>query len=129
MGFQRQTAKNHYLHDTRVENMFINEYMVSAPGDYVKVFPYSLMYADLSMPLENDMIARELSLEEEEVLMAWNYWEKQGVIRKHYPDPNNKFRYEVEFIDLKEQLYGAKASAKSTGKACIFTLLQKHRYC
>lgn len=125
MGFQRQTAKNHYLHDTCVENMFINEYMVSAPGDYVKVFLYSLMYADLSMPLENDMIARELSIEEEQVLLAWNYWEKQGVIRKHYPDPNNKFRYDVEFIDLKEQLYGAKASGKSTGKKDVPAHLKK----
>ncbi|MBR4073957.1 MAG: DnaD domain protein, partial [Firmicutes bacterium] len=125
MGFQRQTAKNHYLHDTRVENMFINEYMVSAPGDYVKVFLYGLMYADLSMPLENDMIARELSLEEEQVLMAWNYWEKQGVIRKHYPDPNNKFRYEVVFIDLKEQLYGAKGAAKAAGKKEVPPHLKK----
>ena len=113
MGFQRQTAKNHYLHDTRVENMFINEYMVSAPGDYVKVFLYGLMYADLSMPLENDMIARELSMEEEQVLMAWSYWEKQGVVRKHFADPNDKFHYEVEFIDLKEQLFGTKGGQKS----------------
>ena len=68
MGFQRQIAKNHYLHDKRVENMFINEYMIDAPGEYVKVFLYGLMYADLGMPLENDMIARELSMEEEELL-------------------------------------------------------------
>lgn len=125
MGFQRQTAKNHYLHDTRVENMFINEYMVSAPGEYVKVFLYGLMYADLSMPLENDMIARELSMEEEEVLLAWNYWEKQGVIRKYYPDPNNKFRYEVEFIDLKEQLYGSKTAPKVPGKKDVPAHLKK----
>ena len=125
MGFQRQTAKNHYLHDTRVENMFINEYMVSAPGDYVKVFLYGLMYADLSMPLENDMIARELSMEEEQVLMAWSYWEKCGVIRKHYPDPQNKFRYEVEFIDLKEQLYGGKTAGKTAPKKEVPAHLKK----
>lgn len=114
MGFQRQIAKNHYLHDTRVENMFINEYMIDAPGEYVKVFLYGLMYADLGMPLENDMIARELSMEEEEVLMAWSYWEKQGVVRKHLADPNDKFHYEVEFIDLKEQLFGVKGGQKSS---------------
>ena len=28
---------NYYLHNTAVENVFINEYMIDAPGDYVKV--------------------------------------------------------------------------------------------
>jgi len=125
MGFQRQIAKNHYLHDTRVENMFINEYMVNAPGDYVKVFLYGLMYADLSMPLENDMIARELSMEEEQVLMAWSYWEKRGVIRKHFADPEDKFHYEVEFIDLKEQLFAGKGGRKGTPKKELPARLKK----
>lgn len=125
MGFQRQIAKNHYLHDTRVENMFINEYMVNAPGDYVKVFLYGLMYADLSMPLENDMIARELSMEEEQVLMAWSYWEKRGVIRKHFSNPEDKFRYEVEFIDLKEQLFGGAGGRKAATKKEIPPHLKK----
>ena len=59
--------------------MFINEYMVNAPGDYVKVFLYGLMYADLAMSLENDMIANELAMEDEDVLKAWSYWEKQNL--------------------------------------------------
>ncbi len=125
MGFQRQTAKNHYLHDTRVENMFINEYMVNAPGDYVKVFLYGLMYADLSMPLENDMIARELSMEEEQVLMAWSYWEKRGVIKKHFADPEDKFHYEVEFVDLKEQLFAGKGTKRGTVKKELPSHLKK----
>ena len=30
--------KNGYLLDTEVENIFISEHMVTAPGDYVKVY-------------------------------------------------------------------------------------------
>ncbi len=96
--------------------MFINEYMVNAPGDYVKVFLYGLMHADLAMSLENDMIAKELAMEDEDVLKAWSYWEKQGVIRKYFPDPSDKFHYQVEFIDLKEQLYGAKTAQKGVSR-------------
>ena len=44
---------------------------------------------------------------EEDVLRAWNYWEEKGVIRKLYMDPHDKFHYTVEFLNLKERLYGA----------------------
>ena len=37
MNFRREEIKEYYLLDTDVENIFINEYMASAPGDFVKV--------------------------------------------------------------------------------------------
>ena len=45
-------------------------------------------------------------MEHEDVLKAWTYWEKMGVIRKLYDDTGNKFDYGVEFVILKGQLYG-----------------------
>ena len=36
MKNKRQQPKEYYLLDTGVENMFINEYMPMAPGEYVK---------------------------------------------------------------------------------------------
>ena len=117
MKFKRQSIRDYYLHDTRVENMFINEYMGQAPGDYVKVYLLALMYADISVPLENDIIAKQLSVADEEVLMAWTYWEGQGLIKKHYKDPKDKFNYQVEFLDLRELVYGKKAPAKKAGPA------------
>lgn len=115
MEFKRQGVKEYYLHDTRVENMFINEYMSQAPGDYVKVYLLALMYADINVPVENDMIARQLSMADEEVLMAWNYWEEQGIIRKHYENPGDKFHYHVEFLNLRELIY-SKRRKSSQGK-------------
>lgn len=112
MNFKREVIKDYYLHDTNIENVFINEYMADAPGDYVKVYLFALMYAGLDVPMKNETIAKQLRLDDEEVLAAWSYWEKHGVVKKHYPDPKEKFHYQVEFLNLKEMLYGKKSRMK-----------------
>lgn len=93
---------DYYLKDTPIENIFINEYMIHAKGDYVKVYLFASMYADQDDAMSNETIAKYLNLEIEDVLAAWTYWEKQGVIRKHYKSPKNKLDYVVEFISLKQ---------------------------
>ena len=87
--------------------MFINEYMVSAPGDYVKVYLFAQMYSDLGVEFSNEDIAKQLSLDIEDVLKAWTYWEKMGIIRKIKRSPENPLEYDVEFIMLKNMLYGS----------------------
>lgn len=106
MNFRREQIKDYYLLDTDVENIFINEYMASAPGDYVKVYLFALMYGTLGEDMENETIAKQLGLQEEDVLKAWTYWESMGVIRKCRKHAEDKFNYQVEFINLKELLYG-----------------------
>lgn len=113
MGFRREKIRDYFLLDTNVENIFINEYMAGAPGDFVKVYLLALMYADLENELSNEQIANHLSLEHEDVLKAWTYWEKRGIIRKHRSNPDQKFDYDVEFLVIKEQLYGEKEQKKS----------------
>lgn len=108
MNFKRELIKDFYLRDTCVENIFINEYLTQAPGDYVKVYLFALMYADFDMRMTNETIAKHLGMEDEDVLKAWTYWEKMGVVRKHYEKPGDKFRYQVEFLNLKELAYGKK---------------------
>ena len=105
MSFKREKIQNYYLHDTPVENVFINEYLIDAPGDYVKVYLFALMYAELRMTMNNDSIAKQLAMEGEDVLKAWSYWEAKGVIRRHFSDPEDRFHYKVEFANLKEQIY------------------------
>lgn len=116
MNFKRQQRADYYLFDTDVENIFINEYMTSAPGDFVKVYLFALMYAGLDEEMNNEIIARQLDLSEEDVLKAWSYWEKQGIIRKIREKPEDKFTYQVEFINLKELLYG-KGNHKNSASA------------
>ncbi|MDD3170155.1 MAG: DnaD domain protein [Eubacteriales bacterium] len=115
MNFKREIIKDVYLRDTNVENIFINEYLTQAPGDYVKVYLFALMYADFDMHMNNETIAKHLSMEDEDVLKAWSYWEKMGIIRKHYEKPGDKFRYKVEFLNLKELAYGKKQKSKKAG--------------
>lgn len=114
MEFQKQNITNYNLYDTPVDNMFIGEYMATAPGDYVKAYLLALMYAGLSVPCSNDSLARELGLTVEEILMAWNHWEKLGLVRKKYPDPENRLRYTVEFLNIREARFGRTTS--SVGK-------------
>lgn len=106
MSFKREKTNDYFLLDTGVENIFINEHMASAPGDFVKVYLLALMHANLELDITNEEIARHLSMEHEDVLKAWTYWEKIGAVRKIKKNPEDKFNYDVEFIMLKEQLYG-----------------------
>ena len=115
MGFKREKIDDYFLLDTSVENMFINEYMTNAPGDFVKVYLFALMHADLNIELSNEEIAKHLALDHEDVLKAWTYWEKNGVIRKLRDNSEDKFNYDVEFVALKEQLYGKKETRKPIG--------------
>jgi DnaD/phage-associated family protein len=110
MKFRKEPVQSCYLLDTGVENIFIHEYMVSAPGDYVKIYLVALMYTNMGQDIENDAIAKMLSLPEDEVEKAWMYWEGLGVVRK--VDDT------IEFSVLKECLYGKKP-AKETGPRTI----------
>ena len=103
MNNRRQTTKEYYLFDTNVENMFINEYMPNAPGEYVKVYLFALMYADLDQPMTDDMLAKELGMAEEDVRKAWDYWEELKVVRRRAAGEDG---VRIEFLSLKEQFYG-----------------------
>lgn len=104
-NFIKTKAKELYLLDTSVENVFISEYMAGAPAEYVKVYLFALMYAHAEHYMDNETIAKQLGMAEEDVLKAWSYWESMGVIKKHFEDPKDRFNYAVEFVSLREQLY------------------------
>lgn len=116
MNFIKEKIKDFFLLDTKVENIFINEYMPSAPGDFVKVYLYASMYAEHGLEITEKAIAKQLGLSEEKVREAWEYWEERGVIRKRYFDTQGNVSFIVEFLSLKEQLYG-KNTAPVQGEA------------
>lgn len=111
---KREKIREYYLIDTPVENMFINEFMPMAPGEYVKVYLYALMYVDLGQDMPNSEIAHQLGMQEEDVLKAWSYWEKLGVIRKITEGEGN-MNYSVEFLNLKGNLYGRHTTDREAG--------------
>ena len=106
MEFTKSRARDFYLLDTKVENIFISEYLAAAPGDYVKVFLFGSMCAEHGVHQSVREMSRQLAISESDIGKAWNYWEKLGVIKKHYLDESGKVDFAVEFVSLKELMYG-----------------------
>ena len=119
MDFSKQNITNYYLYDTAVDNMFIAEYMATAPGDYVKAYLLALMYANLNVPCTNEGLAKQLSLPVEEVMLSWNHWEKLGLIKKHYSNPEEKLRYTVEFLNIREARFGKRNDSGPKGSSAV----------
>ena len=115
MNFNRENKGDYYLCGTALENIFINEYMANADGSFVKVYIFALMYADCDARMSNEIIAKHLKLSILDVLQAWDYWEKQGVIRKHSTKAEDQFNYTVEFLNLKELVYSKSKKTKKSG--------------
>ena len=87
---------------TPVENMFILEYLPGAKGDYVKVYLYGLLccyHPKKEMDLER--MGRELDMTEEEILAAFRYWERRGIVRRISDHPP-----EWQFINIKKNHFG-----------------------
>ncbi|MDR1953135.1 MAG: DnaD domain protein [Clostridiales Family XIII bacterium] len=113
MNFKREKSTNYFLDDTAIPNIFIAEYMPDTPGDYVKVYLYAFLYSHVNHILSNESIAKNLGLRVEDVLAAWTYFEEGRMIRKVYPDPEDKLRYDVAFIDLKSGVFDRSSGVKS----------------
>lgn len=127
MNFMKGKIKDFYLLTSDIENIFLNEYMPGAPGDYVKVYLFGYMYAQQGEEMSHKTLARQLRLSEEQVNQAWSYWTEMGVVRKHprgggEPDgrvgePDGQggvtglLNYDVEFLSLREQMYKSPVAA------------------
>ena len=93
-----------YLSNTRVENLFINELLPSAPGDCVKVYLFGMMYAQHRQEMDIETMARALNMSVTEVGEAFNYWARKGAVRIESKTDGND--YNVIFISQVNALYG-----------------------
>ena len=84
---------------TPVENLFIDEFMLRAPGDYVKVYLYGLKLCyQPGGETSAAALGRALGMEESAVAKAFAYWERQGVLRAVAPEG-------YEYLNLKDVLF------------------------
>lgn len=112
MNFKSGRIKDFYLLATDVENIFINEYMPAAPGDYVKVYLYALLYAKQGLEMTHENLARELGMSAETVDEAWTYWAKMGTVKIVNRRPKTAmFGYDIEFVNLRELMYSGMSFA------------------
>lgn len=89
-------------------NAFICEYMPSAPEGYVKVYLYGLMYARFPAAAEGltpEALARELGMEESEVLAAFQYWERCRLVTRTQDQPP---RY--AYLSVQQAMTGRQAA-------------------
>lgn len=106
-----------FLYMTRVENIFINEFLPDAPGEYVKVYLFALMYAQYEEETNNEMLARTLGISEEEVEEAWEYWAARGLVKKTEDGSVIEFNRMVERFYGKNTEYSAADNAQSYPEA------------
>ncbi len=104
MSVIKRKVKDLYLYDTHTENIFINEYMPQAKGDYVKVYMYASMYAQFGMDLDSDTIAEQLKISKEKVGEAWAYWEKMGLVKRSFFS-DEATGEKIEFLNIKDMMY------------------------
>lgn len=92
------------LGDTPIENIFINDYLPQADGNFVKVYLMGLKLArepEGVLNLDFGKIADLLGLIESDVTRAFDYWERAGVIKKELHADET---FDIIFLNLK-QLY------------------------
>lgn len=102
MAFIDSKLKDTYLLTTEVENLFINESMIDAPSDYVKVYLYGLYTSKYQKEKTVKDISRTLNMEISVVDMAFSYWEELGLIKKIYRGEE----YDIQYVSQRDLLYG-----------------------
>jgi len=111
MKFTRQAESNYLFADTEVENLFISEYLAKADGDYIKVYLYALMCSGSGLECNNQILARQLGLEEKTIEEAWSYWEEKGTVKKLFTSPGKADVYDIEFVSLRTAIMAGSSSA------------------
>ena len=112
MDFKKQNIQNYFLYDTKVDNLFISEYMPGAPSNAVKVYLLASMNAEANIPSDADALARKLRVSLADVEEAWDYWVKQGIVRKT-ADPANPGKYGIELLNIREIVFGKRPASQT----------------
>ncbi|GHU68731.1 hypothetical protein FACS1894184_11420 [Clostridia bacterium] len=73
---------------TPVENLFIQEYMLRADGDFVKAYLYALMQCyHPAAGASIESTAHDLGIDEDRLRNALSYWERLGLMRRVSDNP------------------------------------------
>ncbi|PID79376.1 MAG: hypothetical protein CSB19_02410, partial [Clostridiales bacterium] len=90
---------------TAIENIFINDFMPNANGEYVKVYLLGHYFASTnSNDASNETIAQFLSMSIKDVVKAWQYWERQGIIAINRNAANHSdHQFDIAFFSIREK--------------------------
>ena len=97
--------------DTTVPDLFIDNYMPQANGEFVKIYLYLLRsFHQPEGELSLSSLADVFSCTENDILRALRYWEKNGLLRLSLAEGTLKG---IEFLPIKEQ---APSAARKSGE-------------
>lgn len=90
-----QTQEDMYT--TPISNIFFDKYMPKANAIFVKVYLYGYRnYYHKIQGIDSKKIAEDLDILESDVILAWKYWEKQGIMKLC----KNSHTYDVEYLPI-----------------------------
>ena len=109
------------LGETSIENIFINDFMPGANGEFVKVYLLGYKFAkEKREDISDENIADYLGILQSDVRRAWEYWKKMGIVEIE----DDK----VKFINLKElyikNVYNLKEEEKKKQRNALLASLQ-----
>ncbi len=97
------------LGTTPIENIFIEQFLTTADGNYVKVYLLAYKYAlsgKKEPKVDHKFLSKQLNITLTDVINAWIYWEKMGVVERVFPDgvpsDSESTEFEVVFRNLTE---------------------------
>lgn len=99
-----------------IENIFINHYMPSANGEYVKVYIWGLKYAfnNMQTNIKDKDIAEALGLLESDVIKAWDYWQNEGIVRIISKSKEEKI---IQYLNIKSIVLSSKHISSCAGQS------------
>ncbi|HBM74053.1 MAG TPA: DNA replication protein DnaD [Clostridiaceae bacterium] len=66
---------------TPISNLFIDKYMPSADGNFVKVYIAGLFESLYGSGIKGEYLSKKLGLLESDIIKAWEYWESKGLVK------------------------------------------------
>ena len=122
-----------------VSNVFIEEYMADANGEFVKVYLYLLRCMNSSnMSVSISAIADFFNHTEKDVMRALKYWEKQGVLSLSFDGSKNLTGLCLHSLTasapkadkpVKESIVAKTPEKKATAQKREYTLNEVQNFC
>lgn len=94
---KRKDISNVYLYDTAIENIVINEYLIFAPENVIKVYLLSMMYISMGKEIDDREIIKTMGISTEELSKVWHYLYSKKLIAL---EGDKKI-----FLNIKERFY------------------------
>ncbi len=113
MSVEIKLRSNFRNTQTPLSNRFIDEYMTSANGEYVKIYIYLLrqMYSSQNVDLSLAAIADHFDCPEKDIRRALSYWEKSHLLQLGY-DADHQLE-SIQLLDCADSSFPSSSKGRN----------------